>query len=299
VLYSQEIQTGFAAGFGGETPTVTANAALAPDGTMTAEQIDFADMPISRSSVSQTVTVAAVPHTYSGYLKGASTSGTIYLFATPDGVAWISAPCSYNATTWTRCSVTGTPTATDWNWQIGNAPVDPSQSAQPGASVYVWGMDLKADPGLTSYIPTAGTTATRNLEEATITSDGSMDAVGCATATVTYGAYVLPNSKWLGFLTGGLYVKSATSLATTDDADDTPIAITIPSMASTTTVGKMTWTGSTLSVISGATTNSGAFAGTMSANLSSIAIGSADWGAQVPNAEFRNIRIGSSTAGCQ
>ena len=149
-------------------PTRTKDAAVAPDGTTTAEKIDFPSVTGTGFSVvyntaGRASTAASWTHTL--YVRGVTGSGTIYLMSTPGGT-YRSAACTFVATSWTRCTVTGTETATTWYYQIGFDLRDAAQSGQGAQSVYVWGAQGETGSYATSYIPTTTAAVTRNGEVA-------------------------------------------------------------------------------------------------------------------------------------
>jgi hypothetical protein len=122
---------------------------------MTADRVDTKVVAAGyHSQVIQSFTGTATVWTLSCFAKAASGSPTIYLMMTPDGVTYRSAPCSPTTSAWTRCSATGTLTATTWYAQIGVDRRDGTQSAKPDQSVYLWGCSLYPGPGPGQYYPT-------------------------------------------------------------------------------------------------------------------------------------------------
>lgn len=154
---------------GATNPVVTANAAIAPDGTLTADRIDIPAVSSAgqASGIYQnSLTVNGQSATASVYIKGVSGSGTVAVFAT-DGTP-LTTLCNYVSTSWTRCthtSLKGAGAATDQG--IAVAVVAGSTGAQPAQSIYVWGWQSERNTTYaTSYIPTATATVTRNAETA-------------------------------------------------------------------------------------------------------------------------------------
>lgn len=137
-------------------PVITANQATAPDGTLTADKVDFPSV----SGAGYSVLYGATGYTswigswtHSLYVKGVSGSGTIYLMSTPGGT-YNSAACAYTSTDWTRCTVTGTETAAAWYLQIGIDLRDGAQSAKAAQSVYLWGAMRNQGATTGAYVKT-------------------------------------------------------------------------------------------------------------------------------------------------
>jgi hypothetical protein len=151
-------------------PVVTADTAVAPDGTTTADTAAFPAVSVAAnySDLLQNITLTAASWTYSEFVKGVSGSGRLYVMCTPDGVTYFRSACDYNSTTWTRCAATGTATALGWFCGLGVDLRDGSQAAQGAQSVYRWGMQAEAGSYATSYIPTVAAAVTRSAENPTV-----------------------------------------------------------------------------------------------------------------------------------
>jgi lysophospholipase L1-like esterase len=137
-------------------PVVTADAATAPDGTGTAERIDYHAIGASNS-------LTGLYHSFSGtdwaigdqivvsvYLKGVpgvSDSGTLYLFDSADAINYHYQTCSYTSARWTRCVLYSAAFANGTDtFQLGVDTRGSSTMAfQPAQSVYAWGFSLMAN----------------------------------------------------------------------------------------------------------------------------------------------------------
>lgn len=159
---------------GSAAPTVTADFAVAPDGTSTAERVQVsACATLTQASVvfqNYTGTAAATSGTL--YVKGnAGTSGSIsvYYFDTT-ATTGNAAQCAFNGTTWTRCGAGGNPallkTFVNTTHRFGLGCINDAAitgSTNTGAvDVLVWGGDSEPGTYATSYIPTAGSAAMRS-----------------------------------------------------------------------------------------------------------------------------------------
>lgn len=168
--------------------TIGVNVEVAPDGTTSADKVISANAT-AFLGVSQLETVASAGlHTLSFYVKQAgaryvqllwnSTLSTQYAnFDLQEGVVtagtYDSATVEAFGDGWYRCSVTGTlAAATGGNFIFaldGPTAVRSSTFTGDGTSgFYLWGAQFEAGAFPTSYIPTAGATATRAADIASI-----------------------------------------------------------------------------------------------------------------------------------
>jgi hypothetical protein len=143
--------------------TVTADSAVAPDGTTTADTIAATG---ALGLVSQTITVAGVPNSFSVYLKRLAGSGTVALVF--DGTV-TDVTAQINSTTWSRVAALGTPGA--------GAKVFSIRVSTSGDSVYAWGAQLEQYPNVTSYIPTTSASEVRNTDVLSYALSSNLDSV--------------------------------------------------------------------------------------------------------------------------
>lgn len=164
-------------GFIVTAPVVTADAALAPNGTTTADQIAY---PLtvgagSFSVVGQQFLGTVAPYSASVYLRDSSGSSTIYLSfcrttaGTCAGAVYIGTTSCALTTSWTRCKITAaTLTATNYAFDIGVDLRDVGQLTQGTQTVFSWGAQVEQLGFPSSYIPTTTATAGRSTDVATI-----------------------------------------------------------------------------------------------------------------------------------
>lgn len=154
-----------ATGVTAAAPSVTADNATSPDGTATAERVDFAATAAGEeSSLVQTgIGGAGFTGSTSLYIKGVSGSGTIDI-CTNTGAADTCTACAYVSATWTRCTQLAKVIGAATDIAIGNLTRINGGTTRSANNVYIWGVQTEAGGLTTSYIATAGATASRATE---------------------------------------------------------------------------------------------------------------------------------------
>jgi len=191
---------------------VTADQAVAPDGTTTADKLDFAATTAGQDcAIHQAVAACnGVSCAHSVYVKGVSGSGTIDMCA--GNATYVCTACAYTTTSWTRCSaVTNSATAV---FYAGNATSINGGTARPLQSVYLWGGQAEAGAYPTSYIPTVGAGVTRVLDSAsfavatgTLISSLAATGVNPALAAANFPRYLVVRQTPANYL--DLYARGA------------------------------------------------------------------------------------------
>jgi hypothetical protein len=146
----------------GVIPVVTPNAAIAPDGTQSADNIVLnvgsGTLSSDFSIIRQNITVSATAYTYSIWLK--SNTGTNQFVS----LRFNSAPLQEITITndWQRFTFTGTPASGSRDFGLdlrGN-----NTSGQKTCNILAWGAQVETGAVATSYIPTTTASATRNAD---------------------------------------------------------------------------------------------------------------------------------------
>jgi hypothetical protein len=171
-------------------PVVTNGAVVAPDGTMTGAQIVFPQVTGAGavSYLRQAMAVTAAVHTFTVYLRGAVGGEQLYLINV-DSVAVYYRTQVTLTTTWQRYTlVTGTQVVGSPNFGIGTDLRDASQTTKPAQTIYAWGAQVEVAPCSTSYIPTTGVDATRQVDTCIVNPLGSWFSNAAGTLMVDFDA---------------------------------------------------------------------------------------------------------------
>lgn len=168
--------------------TITANAAVSPDGLTTADKLVEAASTASHfvRFLGGGVVVAAAPYTMSVWLKasgrnwarimwnGTSSQAAYFNLAT-GVVGTVGASTTASITDfgngWYRCSITTSPLSTSTAYEVYTS-VDGTTTSYAGdgtSGVLIWGADAEAGSFATSYIPTTTLAVLRNADVGSMT----------------------------------------------------------------------------------------------------------------------------------
>jgi len=209
----------------GSAPVVTANTAVAPDGTMTADTIVFALngglTSSDLSQLSQTVAALAGQGTWSVFLKTTDASTkTITLIAPSGDLQKLTVTGS-----WQRFSVSGS------GGTLPRLRLRGDDTVSDSASLHIWGAQLEAASFPSSYIPTVAASATRASDVLTYTVNTTAQiqaAVAGQAELVTNGEFATDSdwTKGTGWtITGGAAVATAVA-PTTYIEPSVPLSVT-------------------------------------------------------------------------
>lgn len=211
---------------------VTANAAVAPDGTTTADKlVENTVASTGHFQVSTSVTPSAdATYTYSIFVKAAERSALSLWFRSADssanygvarfdlaaGTAYAAAPGGVVGTgfsnfsygiqnvgggwfrVWITCTITSGTAFRCWNrLSAGSAGVD-NYSGDGTSGMYFWGAQLEVGTYPTSYIPTTTATAARVA-----------DTVSSATASRAEESLTMPLDSWFNPREGTIAIQAS------------------------------------------------------------------------------------------
>jgi hypothetical protein len=153
--------------------TLTANAALSPDGTTTASEFNLS---VGGFTFDTATVVASTTYTASWYIKAGTATSWIYAFFNATALSFINR-IQYNITDgedvgngWYRFSASVTTPVGCTSLRVYPIREQNAVGSVAGATgtSFLWGAQLEAGSFPTSYIPTAGSTATRSSDVASI-----------------------------------------------------------------------------------------------------------------------------------
>lgn len=194
LTYSEQFDN---AAWSGLTSAVTANAATAPDGTLTADQIDeFTNL--GRRQMTVAVSIGQT-YTFSCWVKAASSGSSTHVrLSTNNQSAWNTGGSTKVALTndWQRASVTWTQVGTTAaRLLITSLDNSGATDTDVSGAVLVWGAQLEASASVGGYIQATSSVVSNVViprNEADTTKDAAGNALG-VTGPVAYPATVEVN----------------------------------------------------------------------------------------------------------
>lgn len=163
--------------------TVTNNSALSPAGTLTADRVQAPGGASATDRVYQ-LTSQTAASVISGYFRGTSGSGTVYIWDANSSTSLPAAACSYTSSSWTRCTLSVPADASGVAPAFGCYGTFWQMPATcPAIDVLAWGLQVESLPGPTSYIPTTTATITRAADTAALPANGAALTQGSAAMT--------------------------------------------------------------------------------------------------------------------
>ena len=232
--------------FGAGAITVTADQAVAPDGTTTADRWQIPAATSAQYTLRGQTGLSSATSSFQVFIKGNGESGTFYVLLQGQ-----CAVCSYVSTSWTRCLKENVAAVTQVF--LGSDPLDCGGGNQGTKDVFVWGGDVEAGAYVTSYIATTSAAVTRAAESGgafTIAAD-TVNTAGSSAATFVLNSAALTSGGLLDFGPNNrvLFMSSSGGDHRAASYDSTNVVITAPgsNMGSPHRFSS-SWSGTTLDV---------------------------------------------------
>ena len=271
-------------------PTVTADAAVAPDGTTTADQVNAGSAAIRDQGIA---VAASTAYQFTVWLKRATGSNqTVPIYVFNDSSASVLGTNNATATdTWQRFTLSVTTpvgaTTVQAGFNVGSY------------NVYAWGAQLEAGDAPTTYIATAGTAAAR-ANDAISFPINVPDSEGCVRADVKLLASAFAGTaRVLGLAVAPsmLYVSTDTQASANDGTNTVSQAASSISAASRSL--RSSWSGSTLLVQTASGSTSGSYDGAFGLGLPvTVYLGSQNGSSNFLGGYVKNIKIGTRASRC-
>lgn len=316
-LQSQDFTTTWTASNAATNATISANAATAPDGTLTADAlVEDAD---NGHWVQQLITLTAAQHTYSVFVApglrtwcqlqsfDGTTSRNCYFNLAGNGAVGSSSGCTGRivvaANGFYRCEITFTPLATPGVVYVLGASADGNNNyagSNGATAFYVWGAQVETGGAATSYIPTTTATVTRSADVVTAPVSGLLvNAQGFAAMKFRY--ITDTNASWNALLSSytvgegmplaywGGFLRLFDGTAWRDGPAFTPASGTTYSLASA-------WASSASALALNGSTASAGFDGSMSLGTT-LGIGQNPAAGSFPvSMVLQSLRLGTRAA---
>lgn len=170
---------------GGTGVTVTANAAVAPDGTTTADRIQIAARSSGWALLQQAGVGGAGAASASVFARGNGQSGVFHLTIDNTGPGGTCVVCTYVTGSWTRCVAENLLRAATWTLSVGIDPNDCGGGSFAAQDFFIWGGQGEVGAYATSYIPTTSAAVARSSERMTRL-NFSLAFTGSLSHAVTY-----------------------------------------------------------------------------------------------------------------
>ncbi len=193
VHYSEAFDNVYWAQYGGgaAAPSVTADAAVAPDGATTADRVQIAATTTGQYSiVYASAACAQGTASVSCFVRGVSGSGTTDIGVVVDAATYATAPCAFVSTSWTRCTSENNTVVTDGSLFFGNSTFENGGTARNASDVYLWGCQCEAQTRTTSYIPTTSASASRAVEHLAASVTWPLSATASMSAQVVTPSHI-------------------------------------------------------------------------------------------------------------